>query len=69
MHPRISGQAWVWYVFNICCIVVVPRTRKGYYDLYLIHSPVTGKKNRIETYRALVDAKKNGLVKKIGVSN
>ncbi|KAJ8588920.1 Aldo/keto reductase [Rhizopogon salebrosus TDB-379] len=41
----------------------------GYYDLYLIHSPVTGKKNRIETYRALVDAKKNGLVKKIGVSN
>lgn len=41
----------------------------GYYDLYLIHSPVSGKKKRIETYRALVEAKKDGLVKKIGVSN
>lgn len=41
----------------------------GYYDLYLIHSPLTGKENRIATYRALVEAKKDGLIKKIGVSN
>lgn len=41
----------------------------GYYDLYFIHSPVTGKTKRIATYRALVEAKKDGLVKKIGVSN
>ncbi|KAG1752471.1 Aldo/keto reductase [Suillus paluster] len=41
----------------------------GYYDLYLIHSPTSGKKRRIETYRALLEAKKDGLVRKIGVSN
>lgn len=47
----------------------MPSALQGYYDLYLIHSPVTGKTKRIETYRALVEAKKDGLVKKIGVSN
>jgi diketogulonate reductase-like aldo/keto reductase len=47
----------------------MPSALQGYYDLYFIHSPVTGKTKRIATYRALVEAKKDGLVKKIGVSN
>ncbi|KAI0360893.1 Aldo/keto reductase [Trametes cingulata] len=40
-----------------------------YYDLYLIHSPLAGKEMRLETWRALVDAKKAGKVRSIGVSN
>ncbi|EIW62563.1 Aldo/keto reductase [Trametes versicolor FP-101664 SS1] len=40
-----------------------------YFDLYLIHSPLSGKEVRLETWRALVDAKKAGKIKSIGVSN
>ncbi|KAI0666603.1 Aldo/keto reductase [Trametes maxima] len=40
-----------------------------YFDLYLIHSPLSGKETRLETWRALVDAKKAGKIKSIGVSN
>lgn len=40
-----------------------------YLDLYLIHSPPRGTKLRIDTWRALVDAKKAGKVRDIGVSN
>jgi len=38
-----------------------------YLDLYLIHVPAAS--TRIDQYRALVDLKKQGLVKHIGVSN
>ncbi|KAH7921347.1 Aldo/keto reductase [Leucogyrophana mollusca] len=41
----------------------------GYYDLYLIHSPLTGKENRLATYKALLEAKAAGLVRSVGVSN
>ncbi|KDQ49722.1 hypothetical protein JAAARDRAFT_617210 [Jaapia argillacea MUCL 33604] len=41
----------------------------GYVDLYLIHSPTSGKTKRLETYRALLDAKKAGKIKTVGVSN
>jgi diketogulonate reductase-like aldo/keto reductase len=40
-----------------------------YLDLYLIHSPPSGTDLRIETYKALVDAKKAGKLRDIGVSN
>ena len=40
-----------------------------YFDLYLIHSPLPGKERRLETWRALIEAKKTGKVKTIGVSN
>lgn len=40
-----------------------------YLDLYLIHSPLSGKTKRLETWRALVDAKKAGKLRTIGVSN
>ncbi|OBZ66561.1 Glyoxal reductase [Grifola frondosa] len=40
-----------------------------YLDLYLIHSPLSGKEKRLETWRALVDAKKAGKIRTIGVSN
>ncbi|THG98282.1 hypothetical protein EW026_g3883 [Hermanssonia centrifuga] len=40
-----------------------------YLDLYLIHSPPTGTQVRLETYRALLDAKKQGKIRSVGVSN
>ncbi|GJE90342.1 aldo/keto reductase [Phanerochaete sordida] len=40
-----------------------------YLDLYLIHSPPKGTQLRLETYKALVDAKKAGKLRDIGVSN
>ncbi|THH19792.1 hypothetical protein EW146_g1460 [Bondarzewia mesenterica] len=40
-----------------------------YIDLYLIHSPLPGREKRLETWRALLDAKKAGKLRSIGVSN
>ena len=39
-----------------------------YLDLYLIHAPFE-KKNRLDQWSALIDLKKNGKLKSIGVSN
>ncbi|KAH9923801.1 Aldo/keto reductase [Amylocystis lapponica] len=40
-----------------------------YLDLFLIHSPLSGKELRLATWRALLDAKKAGKLRDIGVSN
>ena len=40
-----------------------------YIDLFLLHEPYSGKTNRIGTYRALLDAKKAGKIRSVGVSN
>jgi len=40
-----------------------------YLDLYLIHSALSGKEKRLETWQALIDAKKAGKLRSIGVSN
>ncbi|KAI0744922.1 NADP-dependent oxidoreductase domain-containing protein [Earliella scabrosa] len=40
-----------------------------YFNLYLIHSALSGKEKRLETWRALIDAKNEGKIKAIGVSN
>ncbi|KAK4686791.1 hypothetical protein P7C73_g3337, partial [Tremellales sp. Uapishka_1] len=40
-----------------------------YFDLYLMHSAIGGPEVRSEVWRALMHAKKEGLVKSIGVSN
>ena len=39
-----------------------------YVDLYLIHAPLA-KENRLEQWRAIVDMKKEGKIRAIGVSN
>ncbi|KAI8980146.1 Aldo/keto reductase [Trametes punicea] len=41
----------------------------NYIDLYLIHSPIGGRQKRAESWKAAMDAKAEGLVRSIGVSN
>lgn len=41
----------------------------GYIDLYLLHSAIGGSEKRRECWRAVCDAKKEGKVRSIGVSN
>ncbi|KAJ7178340.1 NADP-dependent oxidoreductase domain-containing protein [Mycena crocata] len=40
-----------------------------YIDLFLIHDPHSGTKRRLETYRALLEAKAAGKIRSVGVSN
>jgi len=40
-----------------------------YIDLFLIHDPLSGKQRRLETWRALLEAKKAGKLRTVGVSN
>lgn len=40
-----------------------------YIDLYLIHSPLSGKERRLDTWRALIKKRDEGKVRSIGVSN
>jgi diketogulonate reductase-like aldo/keto reductase len=40
-----------------------------YIDLFLIHDPLSGKQKRLETYKALLEAKVAGKIRSVGVSN
>ncbi|EJD07799.1 Aldo/keto reductase [Fomitiporia mediterranea MF3/22] len=41
----------------------------SYIDLYLIHSPLSGRENRLATYRALLERRDAGKIRSVGVSN
>ncbi|TAA73016.1 aldo/keto reductase [Planococcus salinarum] len=45
------------------------RSNLDYFDLYLIHWPLPNEDLYVEAWQALIDAKKWGLVRSIGVSN
>ncbi|KAI0942210.1 hypothetical protein AcW1_002894 [Taiwanofungus camphoratus] len=40
-----------------------------YIDLYLIHSPLSGRETRLATWKALLDAQRAGKLRTVGVSN
>lgn len=41
----------------------------GYIDLYLIHSPLSGKEKRLQTYISLLKKRDDGKIRTVGVSN
>lgn len=41
----------------------------GYFDLYLIHAPFGGPETRKGAWRAMVEAKRDGKIRSLGVSN
>ncbi|KAL5483650.1 hypothetical protein ACEPAI_8883 [Sanghuangporus weigelae] len=41
----------------------------SYIDLYLIHSPLSGREKRLQTYRALTAKRDAGVIRSVGVSN
>ncbi|KAL5481166.1 hypothetical protein ACEPAI_10107 [Sanghuangporus weigelae] len=41
----------------------------SYIDLYLIHSPISGKDKRLDAYRGLLQKRDEGKIKSVGVSN
>ena len=45
------------------------RLQMDYVDLYLIHWPVPARDKYVETWKAFIDARAEGLVRSIGVSN
>jgi diketogulonate reductase-like aldo/keto reductase len=47
----------------------LPERLAGYIDLFLIHNPNSGKKLRLETYKALLETREAGKVRDVGVSN
>lgn len=40
-----------------------------YIDLYLLHSPLGGRRMRRESWEAALEAKKDGRIRSVGVSN
>ena len=40
-----------------------------YFDLYLVHSPLSGKEKRLETYASLLKKRDEGKIRSVGVSN
>jgi diketogulonate reductase-like aldo/keto reductase len=41
----------------------------GYIDLYLMHGPMGGRKVRQESWKAICDAQKEGLIRSVGISS
>lgn len=46
-----------------------PTSPEDYIDLFLIHDPISGRDRRLATYEALQDARKQGKIRSVGVSN
>lgn len=73
---RVPLQDAVWCVQNLSDNDRYDETdqnrllaRIDYIDLFLIHDPYSGTDRRLETYKALLEAKAEGKIRTVGVSN
>jgi len=48
---------------------LLARMKFDYIDLFLIHDPLSGTDRRLDTYKALIEAKAAGKIRSVGVSN
>ena len=69
----ITSKVWNFDFSGRKAYKAVQRTLKklntDYVDLMLLHTPFATKENRINAYKNLMEARKNKLVNKVGVSN
>ncbi|PCH34577.1 Aldo/keto reductase [Wolfiporia cocos MD-104 SS10] len=63
-HPEFGYESTLKAVDNS-----LQKFKFDYVDLFLIHSPISGKEMRLATYRALLEARNAGKIKTVGVSN
>jgi len=68
-NPAWGQTAKTYDTTIAACKASVQNLGVEYVDLYLIHTPLSGKDGRLEQWRALVECKSLGLCRSIGVSN
>ncbi len=67
-----NASNWVGDIRFLLCECqtdFAPITITDYVDLFLIHDPLAGAQTRKAIWKALIDAKKAGKIRSIGVSN
>lgn len=63
------GECQSSYISTLALNLGDPGNTIDYIDLFLIHDPLSGKQKRLETYKALLEAKQAGKIRSVGVSN
>ncbi|KAL5532477.1 hypothetical protein ACEPAF_6047 [Sanghuangporus sanghuang] len=63
-HPDHGYESTFSHVENS-----LAKLQISYIDLYLIHSPLSGREKRLQTYRALLAKRDAGVIRSVGVSN
>lgn len=69
LTSKLPGRYQKFEAALTCIEESLYRTRAGYFDLYLIHWPNPRAGLFVEAWRALIEARKRGWVRSIGVSN
>lgn len=54
---------------NDILLTVTYAAHADYIDLFLIHDPMSDRTRRLDTYRALQEARQAGKIRSVGVSN
>ncbi|MDQ0428559.1 diketogulonate reductase-like aldo/keto reductase [Planomicrobium stackebrandtii] len=66
---KLPGRYHTYHKAMVAIQESLYRSKLDYFDLYLIHWPMPNQDVYVEAWQALIDAKKWGLIRSIGVSN